>query len=197
MLYVGEGPEREQCHLLLSLPAFTHFPHYPHSDWALLVLIPRWVGLCTFQHPVGLSSKLSCDAGSFFCCPLTLHRCFQSELLRLYVPALEPWVVQSVSLPSCSSQFICTRMWDCPGCKPLPRCESFPPGCPAPPLLLVWMNVSSLFPWLSDFHAVGFSVSSGCSFVFKFVVVLLLVVQGGTVCLPTPPTGLEVCSFIF
>ena len=36
------------------------------------------------------------------------------------------------------------------------------PGCPSPPLLLVWMNVSSLSPWLSDFHAVRFSVSSGC-----------------------------------
>ena len=29
-------------------------------------------------------------------------------------------------------------------------------------------------------------------FVFKFVVVLLLVVGGGTVCLPTPPSWLEV-----
>ena len=30
------------------------------------------------------------------------------------------------------------------------------------PLLPVWMNVSSLSPWLSDFHTVRFSVSSGC-----------------------------------
>ena len=36
------------------------------------------------------------------------------------------------------------------------------PGCPSPPLLPVWMNVSSLSPWLSDFHTVRFSVSSGC-----------------------------------
>ena len=35
------------------------------------------------------------------------------------------------------------------------------PGCPSPPLLLVWMNVSSLSPWLSDFHTVRFSVISG------------------------------------
>ena len=32
--------------------------------------------------------------------------------------------------------------------------ESSPPGCPSPPLLLVWMNVSSVSPWLSDFHTV-------------------------------------------
>ena len=35
------------------------------------------------------------------------------------------------------------------------------PSCPSPSLLPVWMNVSSLSPWLSDFHRVRFSVSSG------------------------------------
>ena len=38
----------------------------------------------------------------------------------------------------------------------LPCCESSLTGCPSPPLLLVWMNVSSLSPWLSDFHTVQF-----------------------------------------
>ena len=33
-------------------------------------------------------------------------------------------------------------------------------SCPSLPLLPVWMNVSSLSPWLSDFHTVLFSVSS-------------------------------------
>ena len=36
------------------------------------------------------------------------------------------------------------------------------PGCASLPLLPVWINVSSLSPWLSDFHVVRFSVSSGC-----------------------------------
>ena len=37
----------------------------------------------------------------------------------------------------------------------LPPChESFLPSCPSLPLLLVWMNFSSLTPWLSDFHTV-------------------------------------------
>ena len=47
-LYVGEGSDREQCHLLSSGPAFSHFSCYPQANWALLVLIPRWVVLCTF-----------------------------------------------------------------------------------------------------------------------------------------------------
>ena len=107
MLYVGEGTEREQCRFLCSLPDFSHLLCYPQAKWTLLVLIPRWVGLCPFQDPAGLSNELTCEAGSLSCCR-NPYRSFQSEVLSLYFPALEPWVVQSVSLPSCSSWFICT-----------------------------------------------------------------------------------------
>ena len=81
-----------------------------------------------------------------------------------------------VCVPSCSFRFICTRMWDCPPCQPppcqvrqlLPCClsslpvESSQPSCSSLPFLLVWMNVYSLTPWLSEFHTVQFSVSSDC-----------------------------------
>ena len=43
----------------------------------------------------------------------------------------------------------------------LPCHMSSLPSCQSPPLLLVWMNVSSLYPLLLDFHTVRFSVSSG------------------------------------
>ena len=43
----GGGAEREQWHLLRSLPGFSHSLYYPQSNWAPLVLIPEWVGLCT------------------------------------------------------------------------------------------------------------------------------------------------------
>ena len=46
------------------------------------------------------------------------------------------------------------------------------------------MNVSSLIPWLSDFHKIQFF---WLFFVFKFVVVVLVVVPGGTAYLPTRP----------
>ena len=136
-LYVGEGSNREQWLLLHSLQDFIYFPHYPQSNWALLVLIPMWVCWCMIWDPVGLSNKLSCEAGSFSHCHLNPHRCFQSEALRLYFHTLELWVSWLVWLPSCSSQFIYTRMWDCPICQPLPCCESSQPSCPSPPLLLV------------------------------------------------------------
>ena len=48
------------------------------------------------------------------------------------------------------------------------------PGCPSPPLLPVWMNVYFLFPW--------------CQTSLPFDFLSVLVVQGGTVCLPTPPS---------
>ena len=129
MLYVGKGSEGEQCHLLHSLSVFSRFPCYPQANWALLLLIPGWAGLCTFKDLVGLSNELSCEARSFSHCRFNPHRCFQSEALRLYFPALEPWVAQSVLLPSCSSLFICTRMWDYPVHKLPPCLLCQPPPC--------------------------------------------------------------------
>ena len=41
--------------------------------------------------------------------------------------------------------------------------ESSPSQCPSPPLLPVWMNVYFFISLVSDFLAVGFSVSSGCA----------------------------------
>ena len=46
---------------------------------------------------MGLSNEFSCEAWSFSC-HCNPHRCFQSEVLRLYFPALKLWVVRSVSL---------------------------------------------------------------------------------------------------
>ena len=43
------------------------------------------------------------------------------------------------------------------------------PCCPFLTLLPVWMNVSSLTPWLSDFHVVWFSVSSSCFFFLNWL----------------------------
>ena len=82
------------------------------------------------------------------------------------------------------------RMWgssvfqwsDCPprpfhtppvSVPPRPRVSS-PPRCPSLPLLLVWMNVYFLSPWC------------GTSLPFDFL--SALVVRGGAVCLPTPPS---------
>ena len=96
---------------------------------------------------------------------------FSVRGLRLYFSALEPWVALSALLPRGSSRFICGAVGSascrtaCPFLPPSASCLAASPLCPSCrslPLLLVWMNVSSLSPWLSDFHTVRFSVSSGC-----------------------------------
>ena len=66
------------------------------------------------------------------------QRVFQSEVLRLYFPALETWVAWSVSLSSCSFLFIHMQMWDCPVCQL---------QLPTPVLQLLPCHESSL-PWL-------------------------------------------------
>ena len=124
---------------------------------------------------MGLSKELSCEAGSFSH-GRNPHRCFQLEVLRLYFPALDPWVETSVSLRSCFSQFIHMQMWDYllhqPPLRPLGSsscCLATCPLCPSCPsaLLLVWMNVSSLTPWLLDFYTIRFSGTSGCCLILN------------------------------
>ena len=69
----------------------------------------------------------------------------------------------------------------CPICPTLCQSQSrqgkvspLRPSCPSPPLLPVWMNVSFLSTWCWT------------SLLFDFLSVLI--VRGGAVCLPTPPS---------
>ena len=56
------------------------------------------------------------------------------------------------------------------------------PGCPSPPLLPVWMNVYFLFPW--------------CRTSLWFDFPSVLVVRGGAVYPPTPPSWFSMVFFI-
>ena len=56
------------------------------------------------------------------------------------------------------------------------------PGCPSLPLLPVWMNVYFLFPW--------------CRTSLLFYFLSVLVVRGGAVCLPTPPSWFSLLYFL-
>ena len=110
-LYMGEGPRGSNgaCSIL---PDFSHSLCYPQSNWALLVLLLEWVGLCMFWDPLGLSNELSCELGVSPAAASALTGVCSIRGLRLYFPALEPWVVWSVSPPHRSSWFIHTQMWD-------------------------------------------------------------------------------------
>ena len=171
----GEGSEREQCCSLSSWASFQSLPLLPTSklgpsdvdslvDGFVYILGPHW------------SNELSCEAGNFSCHRNT-HRILQPEILKLYFPTLETWVVWSVSPLGCSPGLPAHKCGT--ALHQLPPChESSLPSCPSPPLLSVWANVFSLTPWLLDFHTVWFCGNSVfCLFVFKFVVALLLVCE--------------------
>ena len=98
----------------------------------------------------------------FLLLPPLPPRGFQSVVWGFSSLSCSPGVAQSVSHPLHSSQFICAWMWDHRVRQPPFHLESSLPSCISLPLLPVRMNVSSLTPWLLDFHTVQFSVSSGC-----------------------------------
>ena len=138
---------------------------------------------------MGLSNDLSCEAGSFSCCRPNPHGVFSQwfEALFPHTGALG-YVVCFV--PRHSSKFICARMWGyrvASGQTAGPvhptlrqsrsrhsHGSSLHPSCPSPPLLPVWMNVYFLSPW--------------CRTSLPFDFLSVLVVGGGAVCLPTPPS---------
>ena len=93
---------------------------------------------------------------------------------------------------SCSPVVLRAQMWDCqpplrPCCRPATAFLRVLSTCLSPPLLPIWMNVS-LTSWLSNFHTLWFSGSSGCFITFKLLVMLLLVVQGNEAYLLRPPS---------
>ena len=132
---------------------------------------------------MGLSNEFSCEAGNFSY-HHNPHRFLQPEILRLYFPVLEPWVVQTFHSP-----VVPPRIWDCPLLRSLPCPVLSAPATHLHPTyrlvecflfnsLVVGLPYSLIFWQLCLF------------FVFKFIV-LLLVVQGTQVDLPMPPSWLE------
>ena len=107
------------------------------------------------------------------------HRVLPAALPALFSATLSPALL--VYLCKCGAAGSASGQTACPVgptlCQSL-SCHSHAsplrPGCPSPPLLLVWMNVYFLFPW--------------CWTYLLFDFLSVLVVQGGALCLPTPPS---------
>ena len=197
MLYVVEGSGREKCHLLGSCPSFSHFLHFLKATGALpaavLVLIP-WVG--GLVYVVGPSNGLSWEIGSFFHCrnPTDFMDRGYSQCWNPGLHSLSwGW---NCSFPSCSPQFLSTL--ECRTAHSASRLAMHPlhPSCLSSPLLPVWMNVSFWTHWLLDFHTVQLFWQFWLIFVFRLVVILLMVVWGGEAYLSMPPSWPEVSFFL-
>ena len=160
-----------------------------------------------------LSNKLSCEAG-YFSHQCNSHRFLQPEVLRLYFPVLETlycvvclapqlllpvYPYTNVQLPSPPDAALPGLVWQLQPRQPSPPATSFPPVLSAPAAHLCpsyqseWMFLLQLLGyWTSiQFNFLAVLVI----FVFKFVIVLL-VVWGSKVYLPIPPSWLEVL-FLF
>ena len=131
---------------------------------------------------MGLSNEFSCEAGSFSCCFLNPMVVFTQRFEALFPCAgtlgcevcfAPPLFLQVYLHANVGPRDLLAASGStaCPICSTIRHLSGFAsrqvamspicPVCPFPPLLLVWMNVSSLSPWLWDFHTVQFSVSSG------------------------------------
>ena len=120
--------------LALLLADFQSLPLLPKSKLGLSGADSQVGGFVYVLGSRGSLQHLSCEAASFSCC-LNPQRFLQSEVLGLYFPTLESWIVWSVLLPSCSFQFILMQMWDRLVCQPLPCYRSSLPAlCVSNPL---------------------------------------------------------------
>ena len=139
------------------------------SGWACAHSRPLWVSPTNSPVRLGVSpTATSTPTGVFnqrfealFPCTEALgcEVCFAPPS---FLPSYLCANVGPQGLPAATLWGLLAAAWPAPFHNPPPRwihqqlpcCESSPPCCPSPSLLPVWMNVSSLSPWLSDFHTV-------------------------------------------
>ena len=176
MLYVGNGLRGSNgaCSTLhwISVPSSTtHNQTGPlwcwfPSEWACAHSRPLWVSPTTSPVRLGVSPAAASTPMGVF------NQRFEALFPRAGALGWEVCLTPQVFLPV----YLCVNVglwgllaaaWSALFHNPPPHWVRQPPpcrecslpGCPSPPLLPVWMNVSSLSPWLSDFHTVRFSVS--------------------------------------
>ena len=146
------GGVQEGTVSLRSLPVFRHFPRYPEANWALLVADSHVGGFVSVLGPCG-SLQWTLLWGLVFLLPPQLPQDFTIRGFEALFPHAGTlgWAVcltpQLFLLCSSSAQ-------KCGNAQSASCClatSPLHPGCPSPSLLLVWMNVSSLTPWLLDF----------------------------------------------
>ena len=159
MLYVGEGAEREQWHLLHSLPIFSYSLCCFLSGWVCVCSRTQWVSPTNSPVRLGVSPAATSTPTGVF------NQWFEALFPHAGVVGCTVCHRVHQLLPHWPAAALPTLLHSPPPCwvhQPPPCHESSLPGCLSPPFLLAWMNVSSLSPWLSDFYTVQFSVSSGC-----------------------------------
>ena len=158
---------------------------------------------------MSLFSELSCEAGSFSHC-LNPHRIFLVRGFEALFPhtgtlgcmvylTLQLFLLLYSHAKVGTPAPLATALPGLPATCYLHRSSScclvmspVHPGCQSLPLLLVWMNVSFLNSLIVGLPYTLIFWQFWLFIVFKFVDILLLLIQGGKVYLPMPPSCLEV-----
>ena len=166
---MGEGPRGNNgaCFTLLPISIFHSDTHnqtgplwcwFP-SGWACACSRPLWVSPMNSPVRLGVAlAEASTPTGVFtqrfealFPCPGTLG-CSIYLATHLFLPVYLYANVGPPAPPASNS----------PGSPADALLQVLSSWLPISAPLQVWMNVSSLTPWLSDFHTVRFSVRCGC-----------------------------------
>ena len=136
MLYVGEGPRGNNgARSTLCRIAFT--PSAPHNQ-----IGPLWCWFpsgwaCACSRPLWVSPTTSSVRLGVFLLPPQPPGALSIRGLRLYFPALEPWVAGSASIPAICPVYLCMSVGPptatChSACPVLRHSESGPLGLSAP-----------------------------------------------------------------
>ena len=148
------------------------------SGWACACPRPLWVSPTTSPVRLGVSSAAAPTPTG------VVNQRFEALFPRSgalgYSVCFAPRLSSGLSVRECGTSGSASGQTACPVRPPLRQSQSrhgnaspLRPGCPYPPLP-VWMNVYFLFPW--------------CRTSLPFDFPSVLVVRGGAVCLPTPPS---------
>ena len=78
------------------------------------VLIPTWVGLCSSRTPCDSPANSPVRLGVSSAAASTSTDFCRQTFWVFSFPMVKPWAFSLVLLPNCSSQLLCTEMWDHP-----------------------------------------------------------------------------------
>ena len=190
-LYVGEGPRgnngaRSPLHRISIFHSDTHNQTGPLWCWfpsgcACAHPRPLWVSPMTSPVRLGVSPAAAPTSKGVF--NQRFEALFPGAGALGCVVCFTPRLLSGLSVGECGAARSASGQTACPVRPTLRQSGSrhgnvspLRPGCPSPPLLPVWMNVYFLFTWCWT------------SLLFDFPSVL--VVGGGAVCPPTPPSWL-------
>ena len=188
-LHVGEGPRgnngsRSTLHRISITPSATHNEPWPlwcwfPSGWACARPRPLWVSPRTSPVRLGVSPAAAPTPTGVF--NQRFEALFPQAGALGCAVCFDPHHLSGLSVRECGAAGSASGQTACPVRPTLCQSQSrhghaslLRPGCLSPPLLPVWMNVYFLFPW--------------CRTSLPFDFLSVLVVRGGAVGLPTPPS---------